>query len=78
MAANAGTRNYRIVNNVYSVLAIELMVATQALEFNKLSSSASLSRVRQDLRSSLPALESDRVLNTDINICKAFIRDNSY
>ena len=78
MAANAGTRNYRIVNNVYSVLAIELMVATQALEFNKLSSSASLNRVRQDLRSSLPALESDRVLNTDINICKAFIRDNSY
>lgn len=34
MAANAGTKCYRLVDNIYRILAIEFFLANQALEFN--------------------------------------------
>ena len=35
MGANAATKAYRIVNNLYSILAIELVTATQAITFRR-------------------------------------------
>jgi histidine ammonia-lyase len=35
MGANAATKAYRVVNNLYSILAIELITATQALHFRQ-------------------------------------------
>ena len=35
MGANSATKAYKIVNNVYSILAIELITAAQAMHFRK-------------------------------------------
>jgi histidine ammonia-lyase len=35
MGANAATKAYRVVNNLYSILAIELITAAQALHFRR-------------------------------------------
>src|SRR6478736_5472989 len=35
MGANAATKAYRVVNNIYSILAIELITAAQALDFRR-------------------------------------------
>jgi len=79
MAANAATKTYRIVENIYKVLAIELMTAAQALEFRKpYKCSAKLSKVIADYRERVPKLEKDRVLSPDIFETIAFIKGNTY
>lgn len=75
MAANAATKTYRIVENVYKVLAIELMVACQALEFRRpLKSSKKLAQIIQEYRTYVPKLNGDRVLHDDIMASINFLK----
>jgi histidine ammonia-lyase len=79
MAANGATRCYRIVENIYRILAIELMVAAQALEFRRpLKSSRRIAGVFSAYRKEVSKLENDRILADDINITIAFLKNNSF
>jgi histidine ammonia-lyase len=76
MGANAATKALRIVNNVYSILAIELFTASQALVFRRpLKTSAYLEEFVNTFRESVPFVEEDRVLHDDIQRADKFIRD---
>jgi len=76
MGANAATKAYRIVNNLYSILAIEMVVATQALHFRRPSkSSPKLEKVVDTFRQQVPFVEEDRVLHHDLIKAERFIRE---
>ncbi len=76
MGANAATKAYRIVNNVYSILAIELLTASQALAFRRpLKTSAYLEKLVNTFREYVPFVEEDRVLHDDIQKAEKFIRE---
>ncbi len=67
MGANAATKAYRVVNNVYSILAIELLTAAQAMAFRKpLKTSPVLETFADTFRQHVPFVEEDRVLHDDI------------
>lgn len=56
-----------ILDNTTVVLAIELMIATQALDCRDLKSSAAIEAVKQEVRKIVAHLDKDRILNEDIN-----------
>ncbi len=67
MGANAATKCYKILDNVASVLAIELLTAAQAMEFRKdRTLSGFLSQVFLALREVVPPLETDRIIHDDM------------
>ena len=76
MGANAATKAYRIVNNVYAILAIELLTAAQALHFRRpLKTSPDLEKMVDTFRQSVPFVEEDRVLHDDIQKAEKFVRE---
>jgi histidine ammonia-lyase len=76
MGANSATKLYRIVNNLYSILAIELITATQALEFRKpLQTSATLTKWVNNFRSRVSFIETDRTLHVDISAAEKFLKE---
>lgn len=76
MAANAATKARRIVLNLERLLAIEFMVAMQALDFRRpLRSSETIEAIATRYREVVPVLEEDRVLSTDIEKTIAFLRE---
>ncbi len=75
MGANAATKAYRIVNNVYSILAIELITAAQALTFRRpLHTSEYLENLVHTFRQTVPFIEDDRVLHEDIQNAEKFLK----
>ena len=76
MGANAATKCYRIVNNLYAILAIELITAAQALTFRRpLHSSVYLEELVHTFRLSVPFIEDDRVLHEDIRQAEKFLKE---
>ena len=76
MGANAATKLYKVVNNLYSILAIELITAAQALAFRKpLKSSPILEEFVNTFRSSVPFIETDRLLHEDIVKAELFLKE---
>jgi histidine ammonia-lyase len=76
MGANAATKVYRVVTNLYSILAIELITATQALNFRKpLRTSPFLEDFQDNFRSVVPFIESDRVLHNDMVKAEIFLKE---
>ena len=79
MGANAATKCLRVMDNTAKVLAIELMVAAQALEFRKpLKTSPVLEQLIADFRKVVATNEEDRVLNTDIIQSIKFLMQYSF
>lgn len=75
MAANAATKARRIVLNLERLLAIEFMVAMQALEFRRpLRSSPRIEAIHVAYRNVVPRLEGDRVLHEDMEATVEFLR----
>ncbi len=67
MGANAATKCYTIVKNVQKVLAIELLNASQALEFRRpLKSSPIIEKIISEYRHLVPFVEVDKVLYAEI------------
>lgn len=76
MGANAATKMYRIVNNLYSILAIELITATQALQFRRpLKTSPYLEGFTDTFRRVVPFIETDRLLHDDIQKAETFLKE---
>ncbi len=73
MAANAGTKTYRIVKNLERILAIELMIAAQALSIRTLKSSPKVEALLVAFRQKIPTLQEDRWLHPDIEQSIAFM-----
>lgn len=75
MGANAATKAYRVVQNTYSILAIELLTAAQALVFRRpLHTSRYLEDLVDTFRQSVPFIEDDRVLHEDIRLAENFLK----
>jgi histidine ammonia-lyase len=75
MGANAATKAFRIVNNVYSILAIELITASQALSFRRpLKTSPELEEFVNTFREHVSFIEEDRVLHDDMINAEKFIK----
>jgi histidine ammonia-lyase len=75
MGANAATKAWRIVENVWRVLAIEFFTAAQAMEFRRpLRSSEALESVLADYRKVVPVVEDDRILSGDMEATVAFLK----
>ncbi len=63
MGANSATKCLRVINNVEKVLAIELLVAVQALEYRRpLHSSQKIEHLVQEFRKKVSFNETDRFL----------------
>jgi len=75
MGANAATQCLRIVDNVETILAIELLNASQAIEFRRpMKTSPFLESFLVPLRETVPFVEEDRILANDIHACVAFLQ----
>ena len=75
MGANAATKCYRVVNNVETILAIELFNAAQALEFRRpLKSSPIIEEMVAAYRKVVPFVETDQVMYTHINNTIIFLK----
>ena len=74
MGANAATKLLKVCKNVETILAIEYMNATQALEFRRpLKSSTLIEQTLKEYRKIVPRLENDRYLHEDIENTIHFI-----
>lgn len=74
MGANAATKLKRVLDNVQRVLAIELLVAAQALDFKGASkSSESISKLHQAFREKVTFNTTDRVLHDDMVAAELFL-----
>ena len=79
MGSNSATKLVRIVDNVETVLAIELFNAAQALDFRRpLQSSPLLERIHSDYRQAVPFLKTDTYMHPLMIRSAQFIRENEY
>lgn len=75
MGANAATKVYKVVNNLYSILAIELLTAAQAIEFRKpLHTSAFLQNFVDTFRKEVSFIQEDRLLHNDMKKAEDFLK----
>ena len=74
MGANAATKCLKIIKNLETILAIELMNASQAIEFRRpLQSSDFIEMFLKSFRSEVPFVKEDRILHYDIQKSVAFL-----
>lgn len=77
MAANAATKTYKILQNVKSVLAIELLVSAQALEFRRpLKTHPKLESLVAELREKVPFRTVDVIMHDDMMASRAILEKN--
>ncbi len=78
MSAHGARRLVPMAENLFAVIAIELLTAAQGCEFHApLLSSATLEAVRAALRKEVPKLEEDRHLAPDIEAAIALVRSGA-
>ncbi len=78
MGANAATQCLRIINNVETILAIELMNASQAITFREPhKSSPFIEAFLQSYRAVVPFVDEDRILAVDIRNSIGFLQSFS-
>jgi histidine ammonia-lyase len=74
MGANAATKCLRVLNNVRTILAIELLNAAQALDLRRpLKSSTQIEQLHQNYRKHVAFMSDDRYLSPDIQKTMQFI-----
>ena len=76
MGANAATKAYRVLNNVYRILAVELLTASQALFFREgEKTSPVLEEFLSNFREQVSFIENDRILHHDMVKAENYLRD---
>jgi histidine ammonia-lyase len=79
MAAGAGMKLYEIVNNVWKIVAIEWMIACQAMEYRRpFRTSPQLEEKFTAYRQLIAPLSGDRSLSSDIDATENFLRQISF
>ncbi len=77
MGANAAVKTLKIVENLEKLLAIELMVASQAMGFRDFSkTSPVLKKLYTDFSSLVPFVENDSLMYVEMEKARQFIRYN--
>jgi histidine ammonia-lyase len=76
MGANAATKLYRVIDNCYSIQAIELMCAAQAMDFRKEKSSIVLEGLRESYRKHVSFMDTDEYIHPMIASSKNFVINN--
>ena len=74
MGANGANQLREIIDNLYDVLAIETISATQAKEFNDHKSSKIINNFISTIRNITPVITNDRVLHKDIEKISIYLR----
>lgn len=75
MGANAATKAYRVIENVEKVLAIELMNASQALQFRTAKPSRKLQKIQEEYVKVVPFLENDDMMSPRMHRSIQFLRE---
>ncbi len=76
MGANAAVKCYEVVKNSYTILAIELLTAAQALDFRRpQKTSPVLEKVFSAYRKKVRFMNNDRVLRDDIIASEKFLEE---
>lgn len=79
MGANAATKCYQVVNNTEKVLAIELLNATQALEFRRpLRSSTIIENLISEYRKTIHFMRDDEVLHDLMKASQKFLKEHTF
>ena len=74
MGANAATKLYRVVQNCFTIQAIEILNGTQALEFRRpLKSSKRVEEIVAKYRAIVPFVEKDKYLQPEIAKSRDFV-----
>lgn len=75
MGANSATKCYRIVNNLYTILGIELFNAAQALEFRRpLKSSKMIEGLVANYRKKVAFVNDDKFMQPEIKLSTEFVK----
>ena len=75
MGANAATKCFRVIENVERLLAIELLNASQALEFRRpLKSSPKVEKVITDFRKLIPFITDDKIMYQEMEATLHFVK----
>ena len=74
MGANAATKLIKVVDNVFRILGIEFINASQALHLRKAELSHSLQQWVDDFRAIVPVIENDRYLHEDLIAAERYLR----
>jgi histidine ammonia-lyase len=77
MGANAATKAFKIIDNIKTVLAIELLTSSQAIDFQDKQTSSFLKSIVFLLRSTVPFYEDDRVMYGDIKLARELMEFTS-
>lgn len=79
MGANAATKCYKILENLKTILAIELISAAQAIHFRRPeNTSPALEKLLAEFQKQVPFIEKDRALSGDIKKSREFIEEKSF
>jgi histidine ammonia-lyase len=79
MGANAATKALRVVKNVESILAIELMAGCQALEFRGIENTSPFLRsIINEYRLTVPYVEDDVLMYELIDNSLKFIHNHNF
>ena len=77
MGANAATKTYRIITNLETILAIELINAAQAIEFRRPArSSPKIEKLLEKFRRKVPFIRQDQILFPYLLNAADFIRNS--
>ncbi len=75
MAANAGTKNYKLIENLWSIMGIELLVAAQAIDFRDIDKKVPIMDLHKKFREHISHMDGDRILHVDIQKSTSFLRN---
>lgn len=79
MGANAATKCYKVVENLQRILAIELLNASQALEFRRPEkSSSTIEKLISSYRKEVPFVDEDKILFTEIEKTIQFLKQTTF
>ena len=76
MGANAAIKLHQIIENIQTILSVELLNASQAITFRRpLKTSDSLENFLADYQKKVPFVSQDRILHYDIQNTKDFLKN---
>jgi histidine ammonia-lyase len=73
MGANAATKLYRVIDNCYTIQGIELLNASQGMDFRTEKSSTTIENLRANYRKHVPFVKEDMYLHPLIQKSKWFV-----
>lgn len=75
MGANAATKCFKVIQNVERLLSIELLNASQAIEFRRpKKSSKKIEKLLADFRKTIPFITEDKMMYQELEATLQFVK----